>query len=168
LHNNMQPFLKLFLTVLLAHLLGDFPLQSSSMMRAKHQGIRGYIEHGAIHLLVFVSCIVVFISLDLLTSLWFWVVACLYIAVHLGIDWAKQGLVSRAKLTDSATVFLLDQVLHGCTVITLAWFLTRPTRATLRSQLLLVHNNRRSSSRSGNCLRGGYFRRWISHSLFDS
>ena len=130
----MQPFLKLFLTVLLAHLLGDFPLQSSSMMRAKHQGVRGYIEHGAIHLLVLGSCIVAFISLALLTSLWFWVVACLYIAVHLGIDWAKQGLVSRAKLTDSATVFLLDQVLHGCTIITLAWFLTRPTWATLRSQ----------------------------------
>ena len=104
------------------------------MMRAKHQGVRGYIEHGAIHLLVLGSCIVAFISLALLTSLWFWVVACLYIAVHLGIDWAKQGLVSRAKLTDSATVFLLDQVLHGCTVITLAWFLTRPTWATLRSQ----------------------------------
>ena len=42
----MQPFLKLFLTVLLAHLLGDFPLQSSSMVRDKHQGIRAYIEHG--------------------------------------------------------------------------------------------------------------------------
>jgi hypothetical protein len=32
----------------------------------------------------------------------------------------------------------------------------------------LVHSDRRSSSRSGNCLRRGYFRRWISHSLFDS
>jgi Protein of unknown function (DUF3307) len=131
----MQPFIKLFLTVLLAHLLGDFPLQSSSMMRAKHQGIRGYIEHGAIHLLVLVLCIVAFISLYSLTSLWFWLAACLYIAVHLGIDRAKQGLVSRAKLTDSTTVFLLDQILHVCAIIALAWLLIRPTWSTLRSQL---------------------------------
>lgn len=131
----MQPFIKLFLTVLLAHLLGDFPLQSSSMMRAKHQGIRGYIEHGAIHLLVLVLCIAAFISLYSLTSLWFWLAVCLYIAVHLGIDRAKQGLVSRAKLTDSTAVFLLDQILHVCAIIALAWFLIRPTWATLRSQL---------------------------------
>jgi uncharacterized protein DUF3307 len=55
----MQPLIRLFLTVLLAHLLGDFPLQSSSMVRAKHQGIRAYIEHGAIHLLVLVLCVAV-------------------------------------------------------------------------------------------------------------
>jgi hypothetical protein len=93
----MQPFIKLFLTVLLAHLLGD--------------------------------------SLELLTSFWFWMAAGVYIGIHLGIDRAKQGLVNTAKLADSATVFLLDQVLHVCTIIALAWFLIRPTWATLRSQL---------------------------------
>jgi hypothetical protein len=51
----MQPFIKLFLTVLLAHLLGDFPLQSSSMVRAKHQGVRAYLAHGALLLLSFQS-----------------------------------------------------------------------------------------------------------------
>jgi Protein of unknown function (DUF3307) len=131
----MQPFMKLFLTVLLAHLLGDFPLQSSSMVRAKHQGIRTYIEHGAIHLLVLVVCVAVFISLEMVTSFWFWMAACVYIAAHVGIDRAKQGLVSTAKLADSASVFLLDQVAHVCTSIALAWFLIRPTWATLRSQL---------------------------------
>ena len=131
----MQPFLKLFLTVLLAHLLGDFPLQSSSMVRAKHQGIRAYFGHGAIHLLVLVVCVAVFIGLELVTSFWFWMAACVYVAAHLGIDRAKQGLVSTAKLADSASVFFLDQVLHVSTIIALAWFLIRPTWATLRSQL---------------------------------
>jgi hypothetical protein len=130
----MQPFMKLFLTVLLAHLLGDFPLQSSSMVRAKHHGIRAYIEHGAIHLLVLVLSVAAFISLELLTSLWFWVVACLYIAVHLGIDRAKQGLVSRAKRTDSASVFLVDQVVHVCTIVALAWLLIRPNWEIVKSQ----------------------------------
>jgi len=131
----MQPFIKLFLAVLLAHLLGDFPLQSWSLVRAKHQGIRAYIEHGAIHLLVLVLCVAAFIGLELVASLWFWIAACVFIGIHLGIDRAKQGLVNAAELADSATVFLLDQVLHVCTMIALAWFLIRPTWTTLRSQL---------------------------------
>jgi len=127
--------MKLFLTVLLAHLLGDFPLQSSSMVRAKHQGIRAYLAHGAIHLLVLMVCVAGFSSLELLTSFWFWMAACVYIAIHLGIDRAKQGLANTVKLADSTTVFLLDQVLHVCTIIALAWFLIRPTWATLRSEV---------------------------------
>jgi len=130
----MQPFMKLLLTVLLAHLLGDFPLQSSSMVRAKHQGSRAYLAHGAIHLLVLVLCVAVFISFQWLTSLWFWILAGLYIAVHLGIDRAKQGLVSTARLADSASVFIVDQVLHVCTIVALAWFLIRPSWTTLKSQ----------------------------------
>jgi hypothetical protein len=80
-------------------------------------------------------CVAAFISLELVTSLWFWMAVCLYIAIHLGIDRAKQELVSTAKLADSASVFLVDQGVHVCTIITLAWFLIRPTWATLRSQL---------------------------------
>jgi len=130
----MQPFIKLFLTVLLAHLLGDFPLQSSSMVRAKHQGVRAYLAHGAVHLLVLLLCVAAFIGLELLTSLWFWVAVCLYVALHLGIDRAKQGLVRRAKLADSASVFLLDQAVHVSTIVALAWFLIRPSWESLKSQ----------------------------------
>ena len=126
--------MKFFLTVLLAHLLGDFPLQSSSMVRAKHQGIPAYIAHGAVHLLALVLCVAVFISLALLTSVWFWLVVGLYVAVHLGIDRAKQGLVSRATLADSASVFLLDQVVHVSTIVALACFLTRPSWELFKSQ----------------------------------
>ena len=118
----MQPFIKLFLAALLAHLLGAFPLQSSSRVRAQHQGIRAYFGHGAFHLLVLVGCVAVFIGLALVTSFWFWMAAGVYVAAHLGIDRAKQRLVSTAKLADSASVFLLDQILHVCTVIAFAWF----------------------------------------------
>ena len=131
----MQPFLKLFLTVLLAHLLGDFPLQTSSMVRGKPEGIRAYIAHGAIHLMVLGLSVATFVGLDLVASLWFWIIACAYITVHLGIDRAKQGLVRTAKLADSASVFLLDQVIHVCTIVALSWFLIRPSWATLRAQL---------------------------------
>ena len=126
--------MKLFLTLLLAHLLGDFPLQSSSMVRAKRQGIRSYVEHGAVHLLVLLLCVAAFIGLELLTSLWFWVAVCLYVALHLGIDRAQQGLVRRAKLADSASVFLLDQAVHVGTIVALAWLLIRQSWKILKSQ----------------------------------
>jgi len=92
------------------------------------------VAHGAIHLLVLGVCVAAFSNLELLTSFWFWMAACVYIGIHLGIDRAKRGLVNAVKLPDSATVFLLDQVLHVCTIIALAWFLIRPAWATLRSQ----------------------------------
>jgi len=130
----MQPFPKFFLAVLLAHLLGDFPLQSSAMLRGKPQGIRAYLAHGGVHLVVLILCVATFISIPMLTSLWFWIMAALYIALHLGIDRAKQRLVRNARLADSALVFILDQVLHLCTIVALARFLIRPGWATLKSQ----------------------------------
>jgi hypothetical protein len=42
--------------------------------------------------------------------------------------------VSTARLSDSASVFILDQVLHVCTIVALAWFLIRPSWATLKFQ----------------------------------
>jgi hypothetical protein len=71
LHKNMQPVGKLFLAVLWAHQLGDFPLQSSSMVRGKRQGTRAYLAHGTIHLLVLGLCVAVFASFRLVTSLSF-------------------------------------------------------------------------------------------------
>jgi hypothetical protein len=130
----MQPFLKCFLAVLLAHLLGDFPLQSSAMVRGKHQGIGAYLAHGSVHLVVLTLCVATFISIPWLTSLGFWITAALYVAVHLGIDRAKQRLVRTARLADSAFVFILGQALHVCTIVALAWFLIRPSWETLKSQ----------------------------------
>src|SRR3989442_12241890 len=89
----MQPFMKLFLAVLLAHLLGDFPLQSSSMVRGKHQGTRAYVAHGAVHFFVLISCVAAFISISLLTSLWCWIVAVLFVALDLGVCRAKEEMV---------------------------------------------------------------------------
>jgi hypothetical protein len=53
------------------HQLGDFPLQSSSMVRGKRQGIRAYLAHGTIYLLVLGLCVAVFASFRLVTSLSF-------------------------------------------------------------------------------------------------
>jgi lysylphosphatidylglycerol synthetase-like protein (DUF2156 family) len=131
----MQPFTKLFLTALFAHLLGDFPLQSSKIAAGKRRSGTAYLAHGAIHLAVLAACVGAFFSLAPLSSRRFWIAACIYIVAHLGIDRAKQMLVSTATMRDSASAFLLDQLLHVCTIVLLAWFLIRPDWATLRFQL---------------------------------
>ena len=43
----MQLFSQTLLAVLLAHLLADFPLQTDSLVRAKTDGIKGFLTHGA-------------------------------------------------------------------------------------------------------------------------
>ena len=130
----MQPFLKVVLAVLLAHLLGDFPLQTSNMVRGKERGSRAYLVHGGIHFVVLIPCVAAFVDVRMLADAWFWVLASLYIAMHLVIDRGKQGLMRTARVGDSASVFVVDQVLHICTILGLAWFLTRPEWSSLRSQ----------------------------------
>lgn len=130
----MQPFSKVVFTVFLAHLLGDFPLQTSSMVRARQRGSRAYLVHGGIHFVVLILCVAAFVGPPILASVRFWTLAALYLALHLAIDRGKQGLVSAARVADSASVLVVDQVLHLCTILGLAWFLTRPGWSGLRSQ----------------------------------
>jgi Protein of unknown function (DUF3307) len=129
----MQPFSKFALAVLLAHLLGDFPLQTANIAQDKGRGTRAYLVHGAIHFFVLTLCIAVFVGVELLGSLRFWILAGIYIVVHLAIDRAKQGIMSR-KLGNSMPVFVVDQTLHVCTIVLLSWFITRPGWPSLRSQ----------------------------------
>jgi hypothetical protein len=130
----MQPFLKLFLTVLLAHLLGDFPFQTSKMAEGKRQGSRAYLVHGGIHFLVLTLCIALFGSLEVLGSVRYWMIAGLYVATHLGIDRVKQGLLSTKRFEDSAYVLVGDQALHLITVIGLVWLLIRPSWSSVTGQ----------------------------------
>jgi len=131
----MQPFLKLALTTLLAHLLGDFPLQSSRLRRAKCKGrVGAYFGHGVVHLLVLVLCVGVFTGSIWLTTLRFWIVSLIYVAAHLAIDRTKQGLVNRIGFANSASIFLADQLLHLGTIAGLAWLVSCPSWMSVKSQ----------------------------------
>ena len=130
----MQPFLKVVLTVLFAHLLGDFPLQTSTMVSGKERGSRAYLVHGSIHFVVLVLCVAAFVGPHMLASIWFWTLAPLYVALHLAIDRGKRRLVSTGTVADSASVFVVDQLLHLCTILGLAWLLTRPGWSSLRCE----------------------------------
>ena len=130
----MQPFSRLALSILLAHLLGDFALQTPSMVQGKAKGVGAYLSHGAIHLLALGLSVAAFGGLEWLADGWFWILSPLYVMVHLGIDGIRQKLVAWGRVADSASVFIADQALHISTIIVLAWALVRPSRFSIRSQ----------------------------------
>jgi Protein of unknown function (DUF3307) len=131
----MQPFLKLALTTLLAHLLGDFPLQSSRLRLAKCKSrVGAYFGHGVVHLLVLVLCVGIFTGSVWLTTFRFWMVSMVYVAAHLVIDRTKQGLVNRLGLANSSSVFLADQLVHVGTIAGLAWMVSCPSWMSVKTQ----------------------------------
>ena len=122
------------MSVLLAHLLGDFVLQPSSMVLGKSKWTRAYLAHGGIHLAVLLFCVVAFAGFSWLMGVRFWVIATLYIVVHLGIDAANHRFISTGRLADSAWVFLVGQLAHLCTIPVIAWFIICPSWSSVRAQ----------------------------------
>ena len=119
----------------MAHLLGDFLFQPSRMVEDKGWGSRLYLPHGFIHLILLMFSIALFTGLNWLTTPGFWIAALLYIALHLGIDWARLRLQGTRSRMGSASVFVVDQAVHLCTILMLAWFLARPSWSMVKSQL---------------------------------
>jgi hypothetical protein len=111
--------MELFLSMILAHVIADFLLQSPQIAAEKCRGLpRGYLLHFAGHL----------IALAVLTHPYFSpVTVILWImlpAAHLLLDWLKNRLFSPAHPAD-ALIFLLDQALH-LLLIFCAWQWTNP------------------------------------------
>jgi hypothetical protein len=166
----MQPFLKFVLVVLLAHLLADFPLQTSKVAQGKSRGTRAFLVHGCVHLLVLIACLTVFVGPSLLGSVRFWTAAVVYIVAHVAIDRAKQSLVSTKKMKDSAAVFLVDQALHFGTILLLTWLLIRPSWSSVLSQLTWSPETREKILEAGVVyaavvFAGGYLIRYLTRDL---
>jgi hypothetical protein len=107
----------LFATLLFAHLVADFPLQTNKIYRWKTEGSAGVALHVAIHLLV---------TAVLLQEPWRY--GALFIilgAAHFVIDWAKVRLPAQRQTPG----FVLDQMAHVVTVAILAAMY--PTTATV-------------------------------------
>lgn len=95
-----------FIVLLLAHLLGDFPLQTNRVFRMKLASKRGLAVHVAIHIVVLIF---------LLQSPWQYLPLLIVLAAaHFFTDWLKVRLQKTGKpLTPG---FLLDQVAHLTTI----------------------------------------------------
>jgi hypothetical protein len=120
-----------FLALYLAHLLTDFVLQSDRVVIGKKRGsVLHYLEHGGIHFLATVLLLGFTVP-----GLWRELRSYGFLAsltlVHLGIDWTKVRLVSSNKIGDGAASFFGDQVVHFITVAITAWFIARPSTASV-------------------------------------
>ena len=122
----MQPTERIFLAVLLAHLLADFPLQSSRVVLGKRRGFAAYLQHGLIHGIVLLGCLALFARPWMQFSLGAVGALLLYLGVHLAIDFLKQRLLSHHLVADSVASFLLDQSLHMVSMVVLLWWLLPP------------------------------------------
>lgn len=98
--------MSLFLTLLLAHLLADFPLQTNTVFRLKMQGHKGLLLHVGIHLLV---------TAVLIEQAWRqWPALLLLGGIHYLIDWAKIRYFSYGRLLPG---FVGDQLAHLATLL---------------------------------------------------
>jgi hypothetical protein len=126
----MQPFIKLFLTILLAHLLGDFNLQPFGILPGKTGRMRSYLQHGVIRLLVLLACIGIFFGPQSLGSYRMWIGIAFYMASHRAIDFSKQRFMN----PDSAVVLVADQLVQVLTMAMMAWFVARPGWVALKAE----------------------------------
>ncbi len=97
-----------FAGLVLAHLLGDFPLQTEWLYQIKVRSRWGLVIHVAVHLAL--TVLVVRIGgRDALLLLILGV-------THYGLDWLKMAISFRPH----AVGFVLDQVMHTLILVTLA------------------------------------------------
>ncbi len=105
---NAEFDMTIFTTLLLAHLLGDFPLQTNRIFRMKLQGPKGLALHTAIHVLV---------TALLIQNFWqVWPALLILGILHFLTDWAKLRYAS----TPLTPGFVLDQAVHLITLIIIA------------------------------------------------
>lgn len=115
-HAHMQDGLVFFLALLVAHLAGDFVLQTRRMVEGKGRSERrAYLRHGAVHLAMAYLSIAVFLPIGLAVPRLHAAVLAV-VVLHLLCDRLKEGSFAFARMPPWLA-FLADQALH---VLTLA------------------------------------------------
>lgn len=129
----MHETVVLFLALLVAHLVGDFVLQSRSLVEGKQQGEPGaYLRHGAFHLAASYLAILLFLPARLAVPRLHAAVVAV-VVLHLLCDYLKERGLNRTRMPPWLG-FLADQALH---VLALA-IVTAFAFADFRSWLALV------------------------------
>jgi len=96
----------IFLRLLLAHFIADFPLQVSSIYGLKLQKTWGAFLHSAI-----VAAVCVLLCLPFLGISKIWVIILWIWLLHGLQDWAKVTYCEKTR-KDNLWIFMLDQLLH--------------------------------------------------------
>ena len=120
----MQPIANTFLAILLAHLAGDFPLQTESIIRAKQRGFAGLAIHGLVHYLAVLASLLAFSPVRVGT-VYCQALLLAYVAFHVLLDFLKTRYLKLRGRPDSTAPFVIDQVLHVLTAFVLSLGLLR-------------------------------------------
>lgn len=104
----MKVYIHLLATLLLAHLIADFPLQTDLIFRLKTKNWMGVALHAGVHVVV--------TALLLPSSLYTWPLLALLGVLHFLCDWTKLRCPSNSQ----ASIFLLDQAVHVAVLLLLA------------------------------------------------
>lgn len=126
----MQPVQITFLALLLAHLLGDFPLQTHWISRQKGARALPLICHGLIHGVAAWGCLAAFTPVPF-ASPSSQTILLAYLVSHLAIDRAKCKLTAKGAIADDWKAFLADQATHLALLSLTAVLLTRSSFASL-------------------------------------
>ncbi len=106
------------LSLLLAHLLGDFVFQREPVVAGKRAGrLAAFAEHGAVHLACLAGIWVLFAPTPIADPR-VWLAFAAILATHLASDWVKSRIARRPL-----RAFLADQGFHLLVLIAAAWFL---------------------------------------------
>jgi Protein of unknown function (DUF3307) len=113
----MEMLTRTILALYLAHLLTDFVLQSSRMVKQKRSGsAAGYAKHGAVYFVCGVAVTAFFVP-GVFLSLRFQAVILGLTLAHLGIDWCRIALGRKTAWAQGTTAFAMDQWAHFVTIV---------------------------------------------------
>lgn len=108
----MAAYPQVFLALLFAHLLGDFPLQTRGMVSGKvAMRASAYLSHGFVHLLVSVAALALFTEVALTSPSTILALAIL-VPGHLALDLGKSTMVRALPASDGALLYTADQAVH--------------------------------------------------------
>lgn len=121
----MHPYLQVFLALLFAHLLGDFPLQTRSMVQGKvRMRLAAYLAHGLVHLATCVAALALFTDVEF-PDLPILLALVALVVAHLGLDLGKSAVVRRRPDSDGALLYAADQAAHVLVVALAAVLVAR-------------------------------------------
>jgi hypothetical protein len=160
--------LLVFLALYLAHLIADFPFQTSWIVHNKHKATAIAI-HAAIHFGISALLLALFTTTLSLVPRTYWVLGLLVIA-HLLIDKAKYWITTERMLPDNSRLFLADQFLHLITVGAVSLYLTRTHLSDVISQVTVSDLTKRNILAIGVIyvgvvFAGGYLIRYVTKPL---
>jgi len=96
----------IFLRLLLAHFIGDYPLQFNKIYSLKFKGFTGVIPHVLLVTISFIILSLPYLNLGLL-----WIFILFIATIHLIQDWLKIKC-STVTIDNYLWFYLLDQILH--------------------------------------------------------